>query len=303
MNEIPLFPNFKVLELSDRQEIEKITAQFPPYSDYHFPIMWSWDIHDSVKISILNSNLIVFHSDCVTAKSFFSIVGTGYIQKTIEELNDYIYLNDSKTTIKWIPEEVFQLASEQSILFKEDRDNHDYIYDIEKLNSAVGNKFSVYRNNINRFLRENKVFETKLLDINQSQTQIKLIEVFNQWIITKKQKKQLVEPHEFYAFSKLLKSANNFNSIKVLTLFVKDELVAFSIIDFMNSEYACIPFTKSNINYGSKFLMKEVVSFLHQNNIKYLNFEPDVGIPSLRFSKLLYRPANFLKKYSVEITC
>ena len=54
---IPEFPEFKILELSDREEIECVTKHFPPYSDFHFMQMWIWDIHEPVTLSKLNNNL------------------------------------------------------------------------------------------------------------------------------------------------------------------------------------------------------------------------------------------------------
>jgi len=33
---LPLFPEFKKLELSDKEAVEKITHKFPSYSDFNF---------------------------------------------------------------------------------------------------------------------------------------------------------------------------------------------------------------------------------------------------------------------------
>lgn len=56
---IPEFPEFKKLELSDEEKIEKITKKFPPYSDFNFVSMWSWNIYNTVTISQLKKNLVV----------------------------------------------------------------------------------------------------------------------------------------------------------------------------------------------------------------------------------------------------
>lgn len=303
MNKIPTFPKFKILELTDRQEIEKITCKLLPYSDFHFPIMWCWDIQEPITISVLHDNLIAYQPDCLTGKSFYSIFGNSKIPLTIDELCDFINTNDLLTTIKWIPEETFQLSNGQSKLFKEDQDNHDYVYDVAKLNLALGSEFSTYRRKLNQFLKENKDFEIKFLDLTKVETHSQLIAFFHLWTDKKKENQSSFEPlYELQAFRKLLQTADHFISLKALTLFSAGELVAFAIIDFMSNDYACIPFIKSNINYNcsSQFLMKSVASFLHDSNIKFINFEPDLGIPSLRFSKQSYRPTKFLKKYSIE---
>ena len=56
---IPEFPKFKNLELSDKNDIEKFTSKFLPYSDFSFVSMWSWDIKGEMRIAQLNGNLVV----------------------------------------------------------------------------------------------------------------------------------------------------------------------------------------------------------------------------------------------------
>lgn len=35
---LPEFPKMKSIELSDREDVEKITKKYPPYSDFNFVI-------------------------------------------------------------------------------------------------------------------------------------------------------------------------------------------------------------------------------------------------------------------------
>lgn len=243
MNKIPTFPKFKILEFTDRQEIEKITCKLLPYSDFHFTIMWCWDIKEPITISVLHNNLIAYHPDCLTGKSFYSVFGHTKIPLTLNLLSDYIITNALPSIIKWIPEEIFQLSNGQSSLFKEDEDNHDYVYDVAKVNLALGSEFSRYRQKLNAFLKENKDFEIKFLDLTQVETHSKLIYLFQLWVDKKQEQLSSFEPiYEFQAFRKLLQSAEHFNSLTTLALFSADEIIAFAIIDFMGNEYACIPF-------------------------------------------------------------
>ena len=89
---IPNFPEFKALELSDREEIENITKQFPPYSDYHFPSMYIWDIHEPILLSVLNKNLVIRQSDCLTGEPFYSFIGTNSIEETINKISNFFLL-------------------------------------------------------------------------------------------------------------------------------------------------------------------------------------------------------------------
>jgi len=47
---IPEFPQFKNLELTDKIDVEKFTSKFPPYSDFNFVSMWSWDIKGEMRM-------------------------------------------------------------------------------------------------------------------------------------------------------------------------------------------------------------------------------------------------------------
>ena len=54
-NMIPNFPNFKIIELSDRESILAITKEFDPYSDFDFGNIIFWDYTEKMLISKLIS--------------------------------------------------------------------------------------------------------------------------------------------------------------------------------------------------------------------------------------------------------
>ena len=83
---IPEFPQFKNLELTDKKEVEKITGKYPPYSDFNFVSMWSWDIKGEMRLSILNGNLVVRFTDYITGNPFYSFLGNNEVNDTVEKL-------------------------------------------------------------------------------------------------------------------------------------------------------------------------------------------------------------------------
>ncbi|OGY35168.1 MAG: hypothetical protein A3E36_00640 [Candidatus Andersenbacteria bacterium RIFCSPHIGHO2_12_FULL_45_11b] len=78
---IPKFPEFKPLEMTDREEIIGYTSKFLPYSDFNFTSMWSWDIDGKIMVSELNGNLVVNFSDYVTSEPFYSLIGDNDIER------------------------------------------------------------------------------------------------------------------------------------------------------------------------------------------------------------------------------
>ena len=80
------FPKFKSIELSDKQEVEKITFRFPPYSDFNFSNLLAWDLKREMGFSILNNNLVVKFTDYVNGQPFLSFLGDNMVNETAREL-------------------------------------------------------------------------------------------------------------------------------------------------------------------------------------------------------------------------
>jgi len=300
---IPNFPEFKTLELSDRVEIESITKQFPPYSDYHFPLMYIWDIHEPILLSVLNNNLIIRHSDALTGESFYSFIGTNAIEETINKISIFLKENNFPTTLKLIPEEIIKNLNGFASSAVEDRDNHDYIFDIEKIFHSKGNGFRHYRNHINKFEKKYSNITTNPIDLTDSIVKTQITNLFNTWSenrISDNKAGNLI--FENKALNKLLSSANEFKSLSSLGLYDKNKLIAFSIFDFINKDFALCSFLLANKTFEGSFqyLMKETINLLHKQDVKFLNFEADCGVSSWREYKMLYRPPFFLKKYTIE---
>src|SRR3989344_4097549 len=104
---IPEFPKFKKLELSDKDDVEKFTSKFPPYSDFNFYSMWGWDIHNNIKLSRLNDNLVVLFKDYISDDSFLSFIGSKKVIETTHQLISFSKKNYKKNFLKLVPEEVF----------------------------------------------------------------------------------------------------------------------------------------------------------------------------------------------------
>lgn len=73
---IPQFPEFKIVEVGDREAVESHTHRYPPYSDFNFTSLWAWDTSNERMISELNGNLVVRFTDYATNEPFLSFLGT-----------------------------------------------------------------------------------------------------------------------------------------------------------------------------------------------------------------------------------
>ena len=310
---IPEFPQFKKLELSDKKDVEKFTFKYPPYSDFNFVSMWSWDIKGEMRISQLHSNLVVRFTDYLSGKPFYSFLGNNKVNETVEQLLKLAKRSGFPLQLKLIPEDFIKEVNLSKFKVEEDRNHFDYIFSIDNLVNYPGSNFQKHRNKVRRFERKHQ-FEILNLSLVSKINQKLLLDLVQSWIDQRKAKVNTKNTedylqmedleNEFIAFNKLLSAPDTFLEPLVCSaLFVNGNLSGFIVNEKISENYCLAHFGKADIKYDG------IYHFLMQKNAKvcsglgaiYLNHEQDLGFKNLRFSKEGYCPAHFLKKYTIAL--
>ena len=165
---IPQFPNFKNIELSDKEGVENITKQYPPYSDFNFTSMWSWDTEEKISLSELDGNLILKFIDYLDNKPFYSFIGNQNTRNIINLLLDLSKKEKLTPLLKLVPDYSVKNLKPNEFEIIEDRDNFDYIYEMSALYENKGGKFQRKRNIIKNFLKANPYVETRNINMAKS---------------------------------------------------------------------------------------------------------------------------------------
>ncbi len=300
---IPMFPEFKKLELSDKNEIEVITSKYPPYSDFNFMSMWSWDIKDDMRISILNNNLIVRFTDYLTGEPFYSFLGNFEVNDTAEKIIEYSKLFGGGGKLKLVPEISIKELDKNKFSIIEDVDCSDYILDAKKICEYEGSEYRTKRTDIKKILRNYPNIKFIDVDISKKDIRENIIELNKNWIQHKsKINPTYVTEKEFIAINKYLASSDHEN-IFSSGVFINDEMVAYCISEILPHEgFAISHFAKTQNKYKGlqSFLNKEHFNVLLVKGVKLVNFEQDLGLPGLREYKKSLRPVIYLKKYTVS---
>ncbi len=298
--EIANFPNFKKLELSDKEIIDRITSQYPPYSDYNFASLWSYNTENDAKFSFIDNNLVIQFRDYITNDPFLSFLGNSNISETIKKLLNYAKNQSLSQKLKLIPDAI--INADESILnmfdVKEDRDNFDYIYDLEVIKLLEGPLYSNKRNKISKFVREYPEASITLLDLsNQSSTDF-ILKVFAAWETSQEKTDTF---HERKALCRLLEQNQIFN-LRCICITIKSEIKAFSIAEILPNHFSVIHFSKADTSYTGifEYLYKNVAQKLWEEGCHFLNREQDLGIENLRESKRSWNHIGFLKKYTIS---
>jgi len=299
---IPEFPTFKGLEIADKEEIEKITSQHDPYSDFNFTSMWSWDIKGEMKISRLNDNLIVKFTDYISGEPFYSILGINEVDRTIKFILEFSRKDLNQGSLRLVPHITVERADTNLFLLNEDRDNFDYLYDLKLLATYHGRLMDTKRNLVNRLLKYRPGINSELIDISDPNIQREILLLVDLWEKNKIDSRKAAEKKNEVAALKRLFTAGNSLSLVNIGIYDGDTLTAFSISEILKEPYVITHFAKSDATFPGiyTFLMRETCKYMLCYDRSILNYEQDLGLPNLRFSKKSFRPVEFLKKYEIH---
>ncbi len=299
---IPQFPEFKNLELSDKEDVENFTKKFPPYSDFNFVSMWSWDVKGDIRISQLNDSLIVKFTDYITGEPVYSFMGKIEVNDTVQKLLSFSKEQGIGLRLSLVPEESVKELDSTKFVTSEEREHFDYIYDLTEVSVLKGLRFSKKRNVINKLTKTYTV-SVSILDTTNPQTKFDIKKVNLLWLEQKAKKDAYFEvKNEFIAIDKFF-DGNFSDNIITIGVFVNDVMVGYTITEVILDGYAISHFTKANFMYKGvyDYLMRENAKLLLEKGVHFLNYEQDLGLPGLRTSKEGFSTGIFLKQYRVML--
>ncbi len=301
MCSIPKFPSSKKLTLADQAEVQNFVEKFPPYSDYNFTSLYSYNVENNIELSWLNNNLVVLFQSYTSDEMFYSFLGDDNITSTAETLLNYAEGKGMKRELKLISEHTKNGMDEKSkVVVTEDHDNHDYVLSTDLICAYSGSKLRNKRSLSNRFLRNNADHRAVELDLTCVKTQLQIFDLFHTWV-EKKGYSEEETTHERRALKRLLKNTEKLHTIGT-GIYIKDKLVAFMINEILHDQYAMIHFDKSDFTIdGITSYMKQFTAGVFKKyNCEFINYEQDLGISGLKEAKHQLAPSFYLKKYTVS---
>jgi len=176
---MPVFPDFKLLELGDRGAIEAFTLRFEPYSDLNFTSLWCWNTNDEVAWSVHEHNLVVrLPSYGGDGPPRFSQLGEHELAATVRHVLTEESVGNQLSLGPAVVAE--RLMVDDGFLVVEDRDNADYVIDIATFLARVGGSYEKVRQRIRRFAaRASTVID---LDLGSQVHRDFVVHVASRWL-------------------------------------------------------------------------------------------------------------------------
>ena len=287
---------FKKITHQDKALIETITHQFKPYSDFNFVSLITWGVNNSSYFHIENDVLYIKLRDYMDKDKYtYSILGKTNIQQAIIAFFECNNIDK----LELVAGDVIELLGEGQFLIEHQRDEDDYIYDINELLSMDGPEYRKLRRSLSNFHSKNS-FKPVFKQVTEYDEDVfhQVLELTKKWRVIRNRSFS-DSASEYYAVRRALGFFDKIG-IKLWVLMDGKDVIGYVITESYD-DIAIIHFEKCNTNIpgAGSYLKHRVVNELQKLGGKFLNYEQDLGLPGLREQKLSLNPSQMLEKFAV----
>ncbi|HSX33317.1 MAG TPA: phosphatidylglycerol lysyltransferase domain-containing protein [Candidatus Saccharimonadales bacterium] len=299
------FPEFSKLTLADKAEYEALIKDFPPYTDLSFPglFIW-WSLLNSLAVAELYGNLVISYwlpGDDKT--SGLAVAGTKHIDETVCNIFDYLREQDKHPRLVCVPEFVIShMRYPELFKFEEQRDQSECVFDLRAFHYPLLSANPNAKRKIKRFVGCVGVENIKIqsLDLTVRSNRNALLNFAIAWENGGRANK--IATLEYEVLPIAVENAKDLG-IKNICVYIHGTLQGFLMYQLpSDSRYVIATFFKANDRIVGfyDYMLYACARHFSELGITYINFEQDLGVPSLRAEKLRLGPTNFLRKYTVE---
>jgi len=294
---IPIFPEFKPIEIADREPLENYFREHPPLvSEFTFTNLLGWQKVHNYQISKYKDGFLVL-KESKAKLSFLQPIVTGNPAEAVQACFEYLKEKAEIQTIERVGEDFIAASAwdDSQFVISEDRDNFDYLYDTGELTELAGEKFHDKKNLLNQFLKK---YQYRYQNLTPELVP-ECLKFEHEWCEDRDCDKIEGLRHEKCAVLEML---NNFRALssKGGIIRIAEKIVALTLGERLNKDTLVIHVEKANneitglyqaINW--EFLKNQAQSF------RFVNREQDLGVEGLRRAKMSYNPVRLIKKYRI----
>jgi hypothetical protein len=297
----PEFPEFKPVELEDREVIQGVLETYQPRtSEWSFTNLFIWRFHYGFQWSVYRDWLLVLCTSDTNGLFAFQPVGP---PSRMEVVRMFLkWLKDEKKEREPRMERADQLLVSEiqgtaDLVIEPTRDHFDYVYLSEDLIGLAGRKYHSKRNHISKF-RRNHSFTYATLSSDHVKGCLELTEG---WCQLRRCEEDMNLLDEWEAVREALM---NFDALRIKggVILMDNKVEAFALGELLSREMAVVHIEKANPQ------IPELYSVINQQfcencwqNVTYVNREQDLGELGLRKAKLSYYPDHLVEKFRIRL--
>lgn len=293
---IPAFPEFKPLDLADRTAVETIVHTFAPDADFSFANLYSWN----AQVSCLHGNLAVRLPDYISRAPFFTFIGHHRLADTATQLLERSSAQCHSGFLRLVPESIARELTDAGFAVTADDAYTDYFYTVDHIAGIHEWPGHSFRRRIRQFAEQHPGYTIQLAPLHTIDTDA-FRALFALWA-KRKGHASAQTSDEYLAFERFLTLVDP--NIKTVGLYVDKQLVGFSSFELLPGGTATVHFSKTDNAFHSgicNVLYWEEARLLQALGVTHYNWGSDMGLQSLRRSKMSYKPCRLLRKFTVSV--
>jgi len=302
MSTLPLFPDFKPIEIGDRPGMIDLLREWRPgTSELTFTNLFIWRKHFNFQWSRHSECLCVIGRE--NSGPDFALAPVGPCDRMDAGAAVLRWLKETKgvraPAIERADEALAAEAARLSgLTVEEKREHFDYVYLTRDLIDLPGNRNRNKRNHINQFFRAYRSYVYEEFNDRHIEAALNLQE---KWCTLRRCEEDLNLLGEWDAIREIL---SNYRALEVAgaVIIVEGEVKAFTLGEPLSEDMALIHIEKADPGIPGLYqLINQQFCARRWDQMKFINREQDLGIPGLREAKLSYNPDHFVKKYSISL--
>lgn len=296
INEVRKVDLFKRITIEDKDIIkEYIDKKEHKACDYSLANLILWSSVYNTHYAIIKDTLFIkFVSKGINYFAF--PMGDGDLKIAFEWLFEYCNEQNIEFKMYIVEPEMFEEIDAiypGKFQIQYNRDNADYIYEVESLKNLSGKKYHGKKNHVNKFLKtqENWSYES-ISDENTDDC----IEMIKEWCIQNGCCEDREKAAEICVLIKGLKYRKQLNLIGG-AIRVDGQVVAMTLGEKVSDEMFIVHFEKAFSSVDGAYTMINQQFIINElSDFKYVNREEDMGIEGLRKAKESYHPVFMAEK-------
>ena len=291
------------VSLKDKREVDKyVFEQNSRSADFNFGNLYMWDETYRQLICTSESRMITLL--CYGEQPAFAFpVGEGDLRSVILSLKEYADRNGFPLLLYGVEEESkaeLEALFPGQFAFSPHESSFDYIYRAEKLATYSGKTMHGKKNHCNIFESEHPdwTFVPLTKDMIPS-----CRDMLVSWKEANADRLDAGVDEEYHALEIAFSSYEELG-LTGGVLLDEGKVIGFSIGELCAEDCFDVHFEKADRNIRGAYAMvcRELtrMAMARYPAVRYINREDDLGLDSLRSSKLSYKPEYLLKKYSAR---
>jgi len=288
--------DFKPVTLEDKHLFDTHYKRYPPvHSDNVFTTIISWMEYAKYHYTFLQDNLIIMTrlENILRFRPPIGKYNREIFQQVLKlakrEKSDYpIGVIDTQTK-EWLSKDFPKLK------FTPHEDYFDYVYLASDLAELPGTAYRKIRNRFNKFKRNYAYTTEEIAEINMNEVRTFL----KRWCLWKDCESDPLLENEKKA---IMFSMANFFELKLsgIAIRIDGKIEAISVYEQMSPDTVVVHYEKGAPDYDGVYkAINAETAKLIQKEFRFVNREPDMGLPGLRKAKMSYRPHHMVEVYHI----